>query len=1209
MRRRVTLPGGCAAGAVGAATAPQRALIQPGPGLVSVAVAPHPLRSDYRQLELPAGLTIVEMLELAAPELPLREDLYVEADGVPVPRERWRYIRPKAGHIVTARPRLHGGGGDKVTRTLIVLAGGHGALIAYDTLTMGPSAGLSTALGGFETDLIGSLGLIPDVKPPNSTGGSGIQDSPSLFLEGARNQANLWGKVPDILGQHRMVPPYGANPYTNVVGDAQYLHLLFCWGSGEVEVTDLKIGEDPLEQYQEVDVETNSGTVADPPLTLYANDVSQTEFSLSLKQTDDWQRRISDTEADELSSDLAWSRGLVRFDDQGQRQSRRVQMEVRYRAVGDVTWLAPVFNATSARDSWVTVEANSTIIAVNGKRTKAVLHGFQWPAPVRGQYEVEWRRNTADTNSDLIFDDVTWTVLRRIKHADPTPFPVPLAETALRIRATDQLNRVVDEFSGVLTRVALDWDIDTQTWIKRGTRSPAAAFRHVLQGPSNRSPKSDDEIDLERLQYWSEFCEANSYFCDLVVDFSGSVREVLRYVCAAGRASLTNINGKWSVVIDEPQALPVQHLTPRNTFNLRWNKLFPVKSHGYRVRFNDADDNWRSGEQRVYAPGHTELTATEFENVDLVGVTSRDQIIDLVSRRLVSADLRPEKWECDIDFEHLVAGRGSLVLLTHDALLVGLASGRVKATQVDGSDNITGMTVDEALPMEMGSSYGVSVRTVTDAAVTAQVVTDPGEQRTVNFVTPLAPGAIAGGDLFGFGLFGAETIRGQVQDVNRSRDLSARLSITPYSDALFDLALPPEYDPVLTPVFVTPAPVIISAYTQEGALALEPDATLIRTVIEAQPLGRTDAILEAQQRPSDTGEPWGVAEVVSRPSTNIIIIGGLQKGEYWDLRFRWVVGALLPGPWTEYNGLIVQGRSVAHAALENLTISTFGGQAMLRWDQPTALEVRFAGQIRFRHSPILEGVADWSNSVSIGRMLPARNLVGILPLKAGTYLARIYDVYGEPGGIAQVSTKQASIHTFQSVVSFNETPSWQGSFSGTVNIDGVLQLDRDLFIDDEADFDDIPDLDGLGEIITSGIYDFANVVDLGEVKKVRVTTRIEVASFNVLDLIDDRTGLIDSWEDFDGGADQAVCDAQVWMRITDEAPGAAASSWDDGGGFADDASWADITEQDPIWKSYHRVESTEVEARGLDFQLRLSSEDPAFSILVSDLGIEIEEVA
>ena len=118
-----------------------------------------------------------------------------------------------------------------------------------------------------------------------------------------------------------------------------------------------------------------------------------------------------------------------------------------------------------------------------------------------------------------------------------------------------------------------------------------------------------------------------------------------------------------------------------------------------------------------------------------------------------------------------------------------------------------------------------------------------------------------------------------------------------------------------------------------------------------------------------------------------------------------------------------------------------------------------------------------------------------------------------------------------------------------------------------------------------GTYDFLAGFDLTTVKQVRLTTRITMASTNVDDLIDSRTTNIDTWESFDGG-DQAVTDVRVEVRHTDDDPGGS-----------------------PTWTAWERLDSAEFEARGFDFRAILTSGDPTFNVLVTDLGIGAEVLA
>ncbi len=144
--------------------------------------------------------------------------------------------------------------------------------------------------------------------------------------------------------------------------------------------------------------------------------------------------------------------------------------------------------------------------------------------------------------------------------------------TALRIKATGQLNGVIDRFNGVVSSILPAWD--GENWVVQETCNPASLFRHVLQGNANARPLSDSRLDLARLQEWHEACADVGRQFNMVVNCDISVRDMLHSIASTGRASPTLLDGKWGIVEDRAQSVPVQHFTPRNSFGFEGRKEF-----------------------------------------------------------------------------------------------------------------------------------------------------------------------------------------------------------------------------------------------------------------------------------------------------------------------------------------------------------------------------------------------------------------------------------------------------------------------------------------------------------------------------------------------------------------------------------------------------------------------------------------------------------
>lgn len=1196
---------------------------------VLLTAAPHPFRAERSLVEMPEGLSLLELLEVVQPDPILRRHAVIFIRGEVIPREWWPRVRPRAGTHVEVKVLPTGGGGGgggkNPLRTVLTIAmiaasvwmgagpfaANFQAAFGNIGLALGASPAFAIGVGQAVVGLGGMLlfnAVVPN-RPPKmnqlsgTSGSFSKQDSPTLFIEGARNQARPFSPVPVVLGKHRVVPPYGAAPYTETVGDKQFLRLLFVWGAGplDIDVSSLRIGDTPLTQFTNVETEHRQGLAGDTPLTLYPDQVAQTDLSVSLTAVAGWQTRSAAANADELSVDFTFPRGLVQFSDTGARGLRNVSVELEYRLVGAGAWSKVDTSSsrfkTTTPTAWLDLSGTDLVgVTFSHNKTAAVRHGLRWPVPARGSYEIRVRRTTADSDSTQVVDELLWSAIRSITDEDPISSPVPLAKTALVIQASDQLNRIVDEFSGIVTTIGKDWDPTSPAqWLdSQQIQNPASLFRHVLQGNGIAEALPDARIDLTTLQDWHEFCEAKGFKFNMVRDFQASVWDTLADIAAAGRASPTQIDGKWSVVIDQAQAVPVSHVTPRNSSDFRYERMFIDLPHAWRTRFPNEDQDYRQDERRVYRDGYTSANATKFETLELPGVTDSDQVFRLGRYRIAQGVLQPELWQFRQDMEYLTYRRGDRIAVTHDVLLVGLHSGRVKSVTVDGSNNVTALTLDEPVVMSAGTDYGIALRTPTNAHVTRQVVTAAGTTQDVTLLTVIAPvsgqPAVEAGDIFGFGLLGSETDDALVLSVKPEKDFGARVTCVPYRALVYsaDTETIPTFTTNITPVASIPALSVTSVESDEGTLAVGPGESLrTRIAVSFTPLsGETfnGGTVRAQYRPTQTGEPFYDA-LVEEQTAERVVLGGVQDGETWDLRLRFEVpGRLLPGPWTYVNNHTVVGKSTPPSGLAGLTISAFGGQALMRWDDPAELDVQFGGEVQFRHSAAFSG-ASWAESASIGEAAMVRTRFAALPLKPGTYLARVFDSSGNPSAtVATVTTKQASVLLFAAVSSLDEAPAFSGTHSGTLVDAGILKLAAAGLFDDIPDLDAVADLDSYGGIITTGTYTFAAGFDLTTVKRVRLTTRVSLISVNVLDLIDDRVSNIDDWEDFDG-TNQAQGDCKVYVRHTDDNPAGS-----------------------PTWTAWERLDSAEFQARGFQFKAVLSSTDAAINVHVSELGVDVEEV-
>tara|TARA_Y100000004_G_scaffold68282_1_gene76599 strand:- start:4683 stop:8372 length:3690 start_codon:yes stop_codon:yes gene_type:complete len=199
-----------------------------------------------------------------------------------------------------------------------------------------------------------------------------------------------------------------------------------------------------------------------------------------------------------------------------------------------------------------------------------------------------------------------------------------------------------------------------------------------------------------------------------------------------------------------------------------------------------------------------------------------------------------------------------------------------------------------------------------------------------------------------------------------------------------------------------------------------------------------------------------------------------------------------------------------------------------------------------RHTADLTANASWPNS-TLFRSVPATQGSVILPLVNGTYFIKFETIYG----LRSKNAVGVTINLPDAIPRFNfeviredqnahEPKEYLGEGHGVYydsEYDGLI-LDGDARIDDIAgNFDDLASVDFVGTRSTSGVYHFAKTFDLGGRFSVDLKRVIESRGLYPLDLIDDRTELIDSWSDFDGFlADDTTTD--LYFRSSNDATAA-----------------------------------------------------------------------
>ena len=423
------------------------------PDLFETTAYQHPLRGRPVSQTRQEGATVSDIVRdagidpqfLATVQVTISRGL----NAAVVPMDQWHRVRPRSGSHVLMGPRVNGPVAGLLLAAVLPSAAGAvaGALFASGTL--------GYALAYAAVSIVGSL-LINALIPPPVSPGRATQDDPNYSITGSGNAENRYGVYPTVLGRHQIFPPKTARGYTEGESENIYFRGRYTFGYGPIALETLRIGTTPITELEGVELEflnvDEAETLANMPelaplvtawrqgteaMSLYPDDVAEDSFSVGLDQDVTVVRTTRDR-AVSVTVDITYQ-GLVRFDGNNNKQTHSVDVSYRYRKVGDPNW-------TDAG-----TETHSGASTANQRFSKTIqLH-------VEGEYDVEVTRLTEDSTETTIRDDGFLTALRSVQ-AGLLPSHADIAEVAIRVKSSDQLNGQLQDLNGGALQMAPVWN-------------------------------------------------------------------------------------------------------------------------------------------------------------------------------------------------------------------------------------------------------------------------------------------------------------------------------------------------------------------------------------------------------------------------------------------------------------------------------------------------------------------------------------------------------------------------------------------------------------------------------------------------------------------------------------------------------------------------------------------------------------------------------
>lgn len=914
--------------------AASRAYLPAVPGMVSVSCVPNCLAPGKRwEGTAPALRTLAgikaDVCRMARVPAFWSAGGTMTLNGVVVPSDCWAKVTAKPGDRIAFVAAPSG----KVANTILKVVGAIAATVA--AIFIPGAQGL--AAWGWGALLVGGMALTmaadyiaPIPMPSLSLGSSNDKAaSPTYSLNASSNNMRYGQPIPRIYGRYKVPPVRILDDYTELSGQDEYLDFLSVIGYGPLEISDIRIGGNPLSNFSGVTTQVTQGWTAGEKTSLTPKVVYQNSYQIKLTGRDSngnvtnadtwWVTRSIDHEIDRLTFDLQAPQGLYKLDDKAKKSALSVKIQAQYRVTGSSAWSAA---------------SEFTLKGSFAEPAAARRASYGWTV-ARGKYDVRVRLKEAESTDSKYIQQVYFTALRGFDNSAATDSgKLPLAKLAMRVKASNQLSGSLPVVTCLATSFIRDWD--GSGWLWRATRNPASAFLDILTGTANERRKSDDQIDWESLQAWHEWCDKYGYTCDLVFDQQTSVWDALAEVAACGRGSAALMGGLWGAVWSRRQdGAPKGHITARNSRDFSSRKTYREPVHGLHVTFFDASNDYEETVIDVYAPGYNRSNASLFEGIDLIGITDRTQAAYMGQFRLNQLLHLPEEYSVTMPLEFMRLRKADKVRVVRPEVLYGIGAAILVDWQEDENGAVTALRWDSQLPMTPGQTYMAVVRLTDGGEFAVTGTSENGLNFRPNFsLTPSSP--LKAMNLVMVGTVQEVGRECLVVDVKPQSNLTATVTMQDYIPELYENdggEVPPYYAHTTLPGNVgrgPKAPSIVLVRSDEWALDVRPDGLSPRLYVAWKYEDDcTRARVEYRRADAQGTGDWMVAGTVDADHLYISDVEEgfevengrvVSSGVTYDVRVQAVRSGLVSA-WATESGHAVIGRTTPPPVLEGLALT------------------------------------------------------------------------------------------------------------------------------------------------------------------------------------------------------------------------------------------------------------------------------------------------
>jgi predicted phage tail protein len=797
---------------------------------------------------------------------------------------------------------------------------------------------------------------------------------------------------------------------------------------------------------------------------------------------------------------------------------------------------------------------------IQGKTSGRYQRAITFPLVGSGPWDVRIVRTTADSTSQLLANDLYWDTYAEITDAKLRYRNSALVGTAIDAAQFSSIPQRIYEVYGLIIQVPNNYDPPTRTYVGTwdGTfktaysNNPAWVFYDLVTNTRYGigtfiTAAQVDKFALYAIAKWCDELVPNGqggseprWTCNAVINDRQEAFDLLQSIASIFRGAHFWTGGQLVAIADRPLD-PVGIYTNANVVD----GVFTYAGSDMKARHTQAAVTWNDpqnlGQPRVSLIDDQDgISRYGLNRLDLIGIgcTSEGQAIRIGKWALYTELNETETVKFSVGLDGAWCRPGDVIQIA-DILIAGTRrGGRIGA----GS---TGSLVKLDAPVTFaspGPAYISLVRqdgVVQTVAIAVSALNTPLSSVTpvTTIVPPPQLGAtwvISTGDI--------ETQLYRVVAVEQGdNDQTFTISALIHNPSKWgyverDLALA-ERD-----VSNFALPTVTNLVAVEHLVQLS--AISLASVVNLSWTSKA-ALFEVRYRRRSGN--WTTQTLAA-----LTIDLPVETGTY-EFMVTPVSSVGIRGT-TAQTSLTVVGLAGLPTDPENFRIQRVGDVAMLSWAATVDLDVQIGGHWEIRYSPRTSGV-EWTTSNIAIRQVAGAATSAEMPYRPGTYLLKPVDSSGFYSSNASVIVSADDTSEHINFIRMCESPTWPGTLNGTAvqlpqqwlmltNQGGLVDDMTDL-IDTWTEIDNLP-LGPSGSGDGTGYYYFSTPIDMGSVAPVKLTSELLAFPYLAASVfVDDRTGTVNDWQDWDASDIGASGMALMEVSQTDDDPALSSASWTD----------------------------------------------------------------